>query len=171
MAVTWNVTGPCDIWVSGATTTMAKLGRTSNDSLFSVSEISHLKIETDVAQGASPAQAIGNNIEAVLNCTLVEWDVDVLAALRARCYGGSGGTSATVGKIMLTTAYTDGGYFQLEVRPTITGRKGAIFYCCLADGESFKESEWGNAAKKLGVNVRAIPNPVDNILYAYTTAS
>lgn len=168
MAVEFKVTGPCEIWVSGSTSTLAKLGRTNNDNLPRVAFTTHVKTETDVAQGASPACVVGNNQEAVVSFALAVWDQTVLDALKTRL-NGSSGPNATVGKSILATSYTDGGYFILEIRPVLTGKAGIKFFCCFADGEAFVESQFGNQAKIQGCSFRAIPNPVDNILYELTT--
>lgn len=167
MAITWNVTGPCEIWVTGSTATYALLGRTANDNLPRVNFIKHMKQETDTSSGAAPAQFIGNNQEATISCALVEWDLTVLAALETRIEDAIG--TATVGKVMVPTAYASGGYFGVWIKPLITGRKGIQFGCCIADGESFVESQWGNCAKVLGLNLRAMPLPSTNLLYELTT--
>lgn len=171
MSIAWQVAGPCELWVSTTTSTPVLLGRTSNDDLVRFNRTRHHRIETDIATGAAPAQAIIANEQGLLTCTLVKWDSAVYDAILTRVnMQDPSASGAKVGYPVITEVYGDGGWLVVQVKPLIAGRKGIELECVLADGDSFVDSEFGNAARRLAVSLMAVPHPTTNIVYKPLTA-
>ena len=142
------------------------LGYSSNEDMISVSMENILVPHTSTQSGAVPAALIYQGSIATISATLIKYSPTVADTMMGHMWADRSGLPGTVGQDQFEDAFTHVEHMQVHIAPVAIGtgagfpgstdRYSYTFRQCWVD--SYAETEWGNAPKKLVVTFKAIAN-------------
>lgn len=164
MAQTIQIPGPTVLQVAlGPAAAFADLGQSDNDNLPEIAFSDHSREVKTSSGGESPQEIVLNGITATLSVTLVSWDEDLLASIKARQRGTTEGKSV-VGRRLF--ASTDQGAIRLKLK-SVDGTTAYLFGRCWIKPDGERDSQWGNRERTLTLNFGCTPDSGGQ-LYDYT---
>jgi len=174
MASTFNIQGPTSLSVmvgSDAEPTDDPtfgsahiLGYSSNEDMISVSIDNILVPHTTTESGANPAALIYHGSVATISATLIKYDTAVADTMYGHMWADRAGLPGVVGQDQFNSAFSHVEHMQVHIAPVASGTGGGFpgstdrysytFRQCWLD--SYAETEWGNAPKKLVLTFKCI---------------
>jgi len=142
------------------------LGYSSNEDLISVSMDNILVPHTSSETGAVPAALIYHGSVATISATLIKYDKSVADTMMGHMWADRAGLPGVVGQNQFDKTFTNVSPMQVHIAPVVSGTGGGFpdgtdrysytFRQCWVD--SYAETEWGNAPKKLVLTIKAVAN-------------